>query len=119
MKSILQLVIISIAAFLVLGFFSCKSLQHSVYYQKSRFPNHLDSIQLNFLNDSLVEIKSHKDKQTFSFYRMGKHYYKINTSNTPSSSPFSYLMTDTLVVKGNKIYYFSDEVKLVFNRKRK
>ena len=119
MKSILQLIIISIAAYLVLGFVSCKSLQHSVYYQESKFPNHLDSVQLNFLNDSIVEFKSKKDSQTFKFYRLSKHYYKVYASNATSSSPFSYLTTDTLVVQGHRIYYFSNEVKLVFNSKRK
>lgn len=120
MKKVLQLLIVSsITVCVVLGFVSCKSLRHIVYYQESKFPNHLDSVQLNFLNDSIVEIKSKKDSQTFKFTRLGKHYYKLNTNNSTSGSPFNYLLTDTLVVQGHKIYYFSDEVKLVFNSKRK
>lgn len=120
MKNVLQLLKLSIiAGCLALSFVSCKYLQHSVYYQESKFPNHLDSVQLNFLNDSLVEIKSKHDSHTFQYYRLSKHYYKINANNNTSGSPFTYLTTDTLVVNGSRIYYFSDEVKLVFSRKQK
>lgn len=119
MKKVLQLFILSIGAYLAVSFVSCKSLKYSIYYQESKFPNHLDSVQLNFLSDSIVEIKSKKDSQTFKFYRLSKHYYKINAGNGANSSPFNYLTTDTLVAQGHRIYYFSDEVKLIFNRKQK
>jgi hypothetical protein len=106
-------------ACIVSWFISCQSIKNSTYYQESKFPNHLDSIQLNFLNDSIIEIQSKEDSQTFRFYKLGKHYYKIKANNNTLNSSFSYLTTDTMVLHGHRLYYYSNEVKLVFNSKRK
>jgi hypothetical protein len=114
MKSILQFLTIVFALFFSV---SCNSLQHTIYYQEAKFPNDLDDTQLKFLTDSTVEVITNTNREIFKFYKIKKDCYKIDSNIKFSNSSFSYLTTDTLVVHRNKIYYFSENVKMIFNSK--
>ena len=96
---------------------SCNGLKHTVYYQESKFPNSLEAIQLNILNDSTGEVITTNGPRHLRFNKIGKHYYRIDSSLILQDSSLYYLTTDTLVFYKSKIYVFNKDVKLIFKSK--